>query len=70
MCEQSHFPDFAVRGPRTALWTMRFMVENGGTPLGRHARFRSDGRFSGTDPGIGAHENLCKMLQVAMTYDQ
>eukprot|EP00959_Pyramimonas_sp_CCMP1952_P233178 4872942-Pyramimonas_sp.AAC.1 len=37
--------DFPVRGPRTTLWLCRFMVANGQTPLGRHARWKADAKL-------------------------
>ena len=70
LCSESEIKGFVVRGPRTAAWVLRFMSENGGTPLARHSRFRSDARLSGTDPGVTQHETLCKLLQVAATVDQ
>ena len=70
MSEQTAIKDFVIRGPRTAAWVMRFLCENGGTPLARHTRFRADARLSATDPGVALHETMRKMLQVATTYDQ
>ena len=70
LCEQMVITAFVVKGPRTALWVLKFIVENGGTPLGRFSRFRIDAGVSMTDPGVAQLESLYKLLQVAMTVDQ
>ena len=70
LCEQMEIERFVVQGPRTALWVMRFICENGGTPLGRHTKFKSDAGLTSADPGVVTHEHLCKLLQTALTVDQ
>ena len=70
LCQETRVDNFLVDGPRTAGWVLRFMVENGSTPLGRHAKFKADAGLSVTDPGVVAHEHLCKLLQTALTVDQ
>eukprot|EP00973_Karenia_brevis_P003209 442771-Karenia_brevis.AAC.1 len=46
------------------------MAENGGTPLGWHAKWRADGKLQATDAGVSTHELACKMLQTMCCYDQ
>ena len=69
-CDPTTFTDFPVRGPRTTAWVLRFMTENGGTPMGRHAKFRSEAKVTNACPGVATHESLCKILQTALVYDQ
>ena len=69
-CTPSDIPRFVVQGPRTAAWVMRFIGENGGTPLGRHTKFKADARLGSSDAGCSAHEHSCKLLQTALAVDQ
>jgi hypothetical protein len=62
--------DWPITGPRTTLWVLQFICENGGTPMGRHTKFKGDCRLQSTDPGVIAHEKACRALQVACCYDQ
>ena len=70
MSETSNIDQFVVKGPRTVKWVLSFMVENGGTPLGRHSKFKADSGLSAGDPGVTTHEHLCRVLQTAVTVDQ
>ena len=70
LCDQMDIEKFVVPGPRTAAWVLRFMCENGGTPLGRHAKFKAEAQLTHADPGVTTHEHLCKLLQTAVTVDQ
>ncbi|CAK0911882.1 unnamed protein product, partial [Prorocentrum cordatum] len=64
------FPDWPVRGPRTALWVLKFMEAHGGTPTGRHSRWLSETRLQGTEPGVDEHERACRTLERMVIYDQ
>eukprot|EP00959_Pyramimonas_sp_CCMP1952_P450491 9432632-Pyramimonas_sp.AAC.1 len=55
--------DFPVRGPRTTWWLCRFMVSNGQTPLGRHARWKADAKLQNNDGGVENHLMCCQMLE-------
>ncbi len=70
MCDSVELEKFVVQGPHSAAWVLRFICENGGTPLGRHTKFKSDAGLIHADPGISTHEHLCKLLQTALTVDQ
>jgi hypothetical protein len=70
MSREARIDHFVVQGPRTTKWVLAFMLENGGTPLGRHGKFKADTGLSSSDPGIVTHEHLCKILQTAVTVDQ
>ena len=67
---ETKMDNFIVKGPRTVLWVLRFMKENGGTPIGRHARFKTDAGLKPDDAGVVMHASLCKILQIAATSDQ
>ena len=69
-CVQVDIPNFLVKGPRTAMWCFRFILEHGGTPMGRHAKFKSDAGLTAADPGVITHEHLMKYLQAALCVDQ
>ncbi len=63
--------DFPSRGPRTCLWMLRrFMEANGGTPLGRHARWRAEARLQPGEVGVDEHERACRQLELMCLYDQ
>ena len=70
LMEESQLEDFAVGGPRTALWVLRFMLEHGGTPRGWHARWKADGKLQPHDSGVAIHEACCLMLESAVCFDQ
>ena len=40
--EQIEMSDWPIRGPRTALWLMRFIQTYGSGPLSRHTKWRSE----------------------------
>ncbi|CAK0810486.1 unnamed protein product, partial [Prorocentrum cordatum] len=64
------FPDWPVRGPRTALWVLKFMEAHGGTPTGRHSRWLAETRSQGLEPGVDEHERACRTLERMVIYDQ
>ncbi|CAK0804096.1 unnamed protein product, partial [Prorocentrum cordatum] len=67
--EEGAFPDWPVRGPRTELWTLKFMEAHGGTPTGRHSRWLSETRFAGHEPGVDEHERVCRILERKVVHD-
>ncbi|CAK0906492.1 unnamed protein product, partial [Prorocentrum cordatum] len=54
----------------TTLWLCRFMVSNGQTPLGRHARWKADAKLQNNDGGVENHLMCCQMLESLATFDQ
>lgn len=64
------FADFAVSGPRTLEWVLRFLVENGPTPRGWHNKWKADGRLQASDAGVSVHELCCLVLETMVVYDQ
>ena len=69
ICSEVEIPGFLVRGPRTAQWVLRFMAEQG-TPIQRHTRFKSEANLQQADAGVAQHEQLCKLLHTAISFDQ
>ena len=69
MC-QTALPTWPLEGPRTTLWVCRFMVDNGGSPLARHGRWRSEARLTNSDGGVGEHERCCRALEIMACWDQ
>jgi hypothetical protein len=67
---ETAFPDWPVRGPRTTLWVMNFVVRHFGTPLSWHMRWASATRRSDTDEDVKQHEFLCRLLETGACYDQ
>ena len=68
--QESALPDFPVQGPRTTLWVCRFLVENGGSPMARHSRWRSEGQLLASEGGVGEHERCCRLLEQMACWDQ
>ena len=69
LASENEWKDWPIRGPRTIGWVCRFINENGGTPMGRHSKWKSEARLQ-SEPGVAEHEAACKLLQTMMCYDQ
>ena len=48
----------------------RFLLQNGGSPLARHGRWRSEGKLAASDGGVGEHERCCRALEFMACHDQ
>ncbi|CAK0838131.1 unnamed protein product [Prorocentrum cordatum] len=70
LMREDAWPDWPIRGPRTVMWVLRFIEQNGGTPMGRHMRFRTEAKLSASDVGVDEHERACRMLEQMVMYDQ
>ncbi|CAK0884122.1 unnamed protein product, partial [Prorocentrum cordatum] len=70
MMREDAWPDWPIRGPRTVLWVLKFMEQNGGRPMGRHMRFRTEAKLSSSDVVVDEHERACRMLEQMVFYDQ
>eukprot|EP00973_Karenia_brevis_P088537 12275871-Karenia_brevis.AAC.1 len=46
------------------------MLENGGSPLAWHSKWRADAKLQPSDAGVSTHELSCKLLQTMVCYDQ
>ncbi|CAK0791345.1 unnamed protein product, partial [Prorocentrum cordatum] len=62
--------DWSLKGPRALLWVLSFICRNGGTPLGRHAKWVSEGYLEADDPGVDIHLLCCRLLELGVVYDQ
>ncbi|CAK0841610.1 unnamed protein product [Prorocentrum cordatum] len=69
-CREDQWAGWPVRGPRTALWVLRYIIEHGGTPTGMHSRWRSEARLQEHEPGVQEHERSCQALEELICYDQ
>ncbi|CAK0904820.1 unnamed protein product, partial [Prorocentrum cordatum] len=69
-CREDPWAGWPVRGPRTALWVLRYIVDHGGTPTGMHSRWRSEARLQEHEPGVQEHERSCRALEELICYDQ
>ncbi|CAK0840721.1 unnamed protein product, partial [Prorocentrum cordatum] len=43
--------DWPLKGPRTLLWVLNYICRNGGTPLGRHLKWKVEAYLDEEDPG-------------------
>jgi hypothetical protein len=64
------YGDWPLKGPSTVSWCVRFILEHGTTPTGRHRTFLSEGRLAHTDAGIKEHRTLMKAIELGIQYDQ
>ena len=69
-CREDQWAGWPVRGPRTALWVLRYIVDHGGTPTGMHSRWRSEARLQEHEPGVQEHERSCRALEELLCFDQ
>jgi len=64
------WPDWIIRGPRTLLWVLTFMLHNAGSPTQWHTKWRHLAKLQATDGGVAIHELCCLILEQMATYDQ
>ncbi|CAK0911511.1 unnamed protein product, partial [Prorocentrum cordatum] len=64
------FPDWRIKGPRTAAWLLEKISEAGYTPLQRHFWWRSIQGLTASDSGVDDHHFISEVLQELTTYDQ
>jgi hypothetical protein len=67
---ESSWVDWPLNGPRTALFVLAFIAEHVQTPEQRHASFLADGKLQASDPGVGGHAVVMRMLYFGAVYDQ
>ena len=46
------------------------MLDNSGTPLGWHSKWKADGRLEANSAAVISHEQFCKVIQTLACYDQ
>lgn len=70
LASESPWGDWPIKGPRTARWVGQYFVTNGGGPLTMHNTWKVNCKLQPSDNGVLEHEALCKMLELAIEYDQ
>ena len=68
--EQIEMSDWPIRGPRTALWLMRFNQTYGSGPLSRHTKWRSETHPPAGNALVSEHEMISEVLERASVFDQ
>ncbi|CAK0867752.1 unnamed protein product [Prorocentrum cordatum] len=66
---ETPWADWPVRGPRTLKWVCHFLAANGGSPVARHHRWKTDCRLS-SEGGVDEHLRICTALENAVCFDQ
>ena len=70
-CSEVPMTDWPVDGPRSAAWVVSFLARNApGGPEQYHKWWRTTARLSIVDWGVAEHQQLCRYLELAGTYDQ
>lgn len=70
LCATSDFPDWPIKGPRTAAWWIQAVAEGASTPMGHHTKFVAHFRLGAGDPVALAHESYSRPIQHMVCYDQ
>ena len=68
--EQVEMSERPIRGPRTALWQMRFIQTYGSGPLSRHTEWRSETHPPAGNALVAEHEMFAEVLERASVFDQ
>ena len=67
---ETAWTDWPIKGPRTARWVAQYIVTNGGAPLSMHQAWKTNCKLQASDGGVLEHEAICKVLELAIEYDQ
>ena len=67
---ESDWEGWLIRGPRTALWVVKFMGELVTTPTAYHSRWRSHMTLGIGDNLVAEHECLSRALEAFLSFDQ
>eukprot|EP00959_Pyramimonas_sp_CCMP1952_P467302 9491354-Pyramimonas_sp.AAC.1 len=59
-----------VKGPRTALWCVRFLAEQDSHPRARHTKWRAECGLGPADVGVSDHELAMRALELGAGFDQ
>ena len=68
--EEDFGEDWALPGPRTSLWCIEFVDQEGLGIEGHHERFKSACRLQVADWGVQEHFQLCVQLKHSLLVDQ
>ena len=64
------FDDWPVRGPRTAPWRFKHMIEQAGNPTAWHSKWKGLAGVKDTDGCCIAHATACHTLELLARFDQ
>ena len=64
------FDDWPARGPRTALWCFKHMIEQAGKPTAWHSKWKLLAGVKDTDECCIAHATACRTLELLARFDQ
>jgi hypothetical protein len=64
------FPDWPLKGPRTASWCIDYLNKQPGGPQDHHQLWKTQSKIQNSDWGISEHDTLMQILQHASSYDQ
>eukprot|EP00959_Pyramimonas_sp_CCMP1952_P250459 5234927-Pyramimonas_sp.AAC.1 len=53
-----------VKGPRTALWRVRFLGEQGAHPRARRSKWRAGRGLTANDTGVSDHELAMRAVEL------
>ena len=62
--------DWPVKGPRTTMWVLHFMLRMAGGALAWHNRWMAMMQALETDDSAKLHESLCRVIETALCHDQ
>ncbi|CAK0895720.1 unnamed protein product, partial [Prorocentrum cordatum] len=68
--ERCEFEDWALSGPRTALYVVKEIAKQSGGPVQRHTTWKHENKLNDDEHSVVAHEMLSEILEMACTYDQ
>jgi len=69
MCSETAFIEWFLKGPRTVLYVIHFIMVFG-SALGWHTKWKSEVKLGPDHKDVLQHELICKVLQVAVEFDQ
>ncbi|CAK0821218.1 unnamed protein product, partial [Prorocentrum cordatum] len=62
--------DWPVKGLRTLLWVLGFMLRMAGGAMAWHNRWIAMMQLGESDESVKLHETLCRVIETALCYDQ
>ena len=66
---KSDLSDWPILGPKTVVWLLMYMFNNGGSPIAFHHRWLELVRLDYSASGTAEHLLLCKVIELMVTYD-
>ena len=66
---ETEFKHWPLRGPRTCLWLLSAIRQQGYTPAGRHVWWKQSLGLASADPGVEEHGILSDLLEAGVSFD-